>query len=73
MNPEWAREINESSLYKVMRAYWRTFYATNYYRDELLCYMKKFVKKRLPKRILPPKVWFFGVEKKKIRFNPRAY
>ena len=73
MNPEWTRETDESCLYKVMRAYWRIFYSTNYYKYELLSFMKKFIKKRLPKRILSSKVWFFGVEKKKIRFNPRGY
>ena len=73
---KWRTEIKEADLFKVMKAYWRVFHNTpgvNLYRDEQLFLLKRNTKKRLPKRIMPSKVWIFGVVKKKIRFNPRAY
>ena len=45
----------------------------NLYRWEILECMKKNIRKRLTKTFFPLKVWLHGVEKKKIRFNPRAY
>ena len=38
------------------------------HRCERLCLLKRLIKQKLPKRILPWKVWFYGVEK--IFFNP---
>ena len=38
-------------------------------RAERLCFLKQLIKKKLPRRILPWKVWFFAVEQKEI-FNP---
>ena len=67
------KEIKEASLYKTMKAYWRIFHSNNYYRYEILEYLKKIIRRRWPKNYLPLKIWLFGVEKKKIRFNPRAY
>ena len=69
----WRKEIEEADLYKVMKAYWHVFHGSGLYRDEQLFLLQRNIKKRLQKRILSSKVWFFEVTKKKIQFNPRAY
>ena len=35
-------------------------------------FLKKLIKKKLPKRIIPSKAWFFGVERERI-FNPMEF
>ena len=53
-----------------MRIYWKVFFNEERRRigrrAERLCFLKQLIKKKLPKRIIPFKVWFFTVEQKEI-------
>ena len=42
-------------------------------RDEQLVLLKNIIKKRLPKRVLPSKVWFFAVTLQKVYLNPLVF
>ena len=58
-----------------MREYWKVFFrieAIGCHRGEQLVFLKKLIKTKLPRRILPSKVWFYGLEKCKI-FNPMLF
>ena len=69
----WKKQVKSSSLVRILRIYWKVFFneerRTIACRAERLCFLKQLIKKKLPKRIIPFKVWFFGVEQKEI-FNP---
>ena len=56
-----------------MRIYWKVFFNEEERfigrRWERLVFLQQIIKKKLPRKILSSKVWFFGVEKKEI-FNP---
>ena len=62
----WKKQVYKSPLVRVMRIYWPVFYRNEQrrigYRYERLYFTKKIIKKRLPKWIIPYKVWFFAVE-----------
>ena len=62
----WKKQVFKSPLVRVMRIYWSVFYREEQrrigYRYERLYFIKKIIKKRLPKWIVPYKVWFFAVE-----------
>ena len=62
---KWRTEIEEADLFKVMQTYWRVFHGRNLYRNEQIFLLQRNIKKRLPKRILPSRIWFYGVTKKK--------
>ena len=73
---KWKAEVEDAILHKVMRAYWQVFWnlnGYNAYRDKQLLLLKWNIKKRLPTWVISPKVWFFGVTIKKVRFNPLCY
>ena len=69
----WKKQVRSSSLGRLLRLYWKVFFNEERrhlgHRCERLCLLKRLIKKKLPKRILPSKVCFYGVEKKGI-FNP---
>ena len=69
----WKKQVRSSTLGRLLRLYWKVFFNLERrhfgHRCDRLCLLKRLIKKRLPKRILPWKVWFYGVEKKEI-FNP---
>ena len=72
----WKKQMKDATLHTVLKAYWKIYWNRNiesFRRDEQQFFLKKIIQKRLPKRILPAKVWFFGVTQDKIRFNPWAY
>ena len=62
----WKKQVLKSPLVRVTRIYWSVFYREEQrrigYRYERLYFIKKIIKKRLPKWIIPYKVWFFAVE-----------
>ena len=62
----WKKQVRKSPLVRVMRIYWSVFFREEQrrigYRYERLYFIKKIIKKRLPKWIVPYKVWFFAVE-----------
>ena len=62
----WKKQVLKSPLVRVMRIYYSVFYRTEQrrigYRYERLYFLKKIIKKRLPRWILPYKVWFFAVD-----------
>ena len=69
----WKKQVRSSSLGRLLRLYWKVFFNEERrhfgHRCERLFLLKRLIKKRLPKRILPSKVWFYGVEKEGI-FDP---
>ena len=62
----WKKQVKKSPLVRVMRIYWSVFFREEQrrigYRYERLYFRKEIIKKRLPKWILPYKVWFFAVD-----------
>ena len=69
----WKKQVRLSSLGCLLRLYWKVFYNEERrhfgHRCERLCLLKRLIKRKLPKRVIPSKVWFYAVEKKGI-FNP---
>ena len=71
----WKKQVRTSTLGRMMRQYWKVFYNEERrhfgHRAERLCFLKRLIKRKLPKRIIPSKVWFYGygIEKHEI-FNP---
>ena len=69
----WKKQVKSSSLVRILQIYWKVFFneerRTIGRGAERLCFLKQLIKKKLPKRIIPFKVWFYGVEQKEI-FNP---
>ena len=69
----WKKQALKSPLVRVMRIHWSVFFREEQrrigYRYERLYFLKKIIKKRLPKWIVPYKVWFFAVERQGM-FNP---
>ena len=69
----WKKQVKSSPIVRVMRIYWQVFYNEEQRsfgrRWERLCFLENIIKKRLPRKIVPSKVWFFAVKKKGI-FNP---
>ena len=63
----WKKQVFKSPLVRVMRIYWSVFFREEQrrigYRYERLYFLKKLLKKRLPKSIVPLKVWLYAVEK----------
>ena len=62
-----------AGLNRLLRLYWKVFFNLERrhfgHRCVRLCFLKELIKRKLPRRIMPSKVWFYAVEKKKI-FNP---
>ena len=59
----------------MMKQFWKVYHRieqTGCHRGKQLDFLKKLIKKKLPKRIVPSKVWFYGVEKCSI-FNPLVF
>ena len=70
----WKKQVRTSTLGRIMRQFWKIYHRTEQllvlgHREERLFFFKRIIKKKLPKRIIPSKVWFYGVEKDGI-FNP---
>ena len=69
----WKKQVRSSTLSRLLWVYWKVFFNEERrhlsHRCERLCLLKRLIKKKLPTRILPSKVWCYGVEKKGI-FNP---
>ena len=71
----WKKEIRTSTLPRAMREYWKVFFrikSIGCHRGEQLLFLKKLIKKKFPKRIIPSKVWFFAVEKVNM-FKPTLF
>ena len=56
-------------MHAYARVYWN-YNGVNFHRDEQLLLLKNNIKKRLPKCIISPKVWFYTVTLRKVRLNP---
>ena len=58
----WKKQVQKSPLVRVLRIYWSVFFREEQrrigYRYERLYFIKKIIKKRLPKWILPYKICF---------------
>ena len=69
----WKKQVRLAGLNRLLRLYWKVFFNLERrhfgHRCERLCLLKKLIKRKLPRRIIPSKVWFYAAEKKKI-FNP---
>ena len=69
----WKKQVRTSTLGRILRIYWKVFFNEERrslgHRAKRLCFLKQLIKKRLPRRILPSKKWFFAVERKEI-FDP---
>ena len=69
----WKKQVRSVGINRLLRLYWKVFFKLERrqfgHRGERLCLLKKLIKRKLPRRILPSKIWFYAVEKKKI-FNP---
>ena len=64
----WKKQMKKTTLHIILKSYWKIYWEQNiegFRRDKRLFFLKKLIEKRLPKRLLPSKVWFFGVTQKK--------
>ena len=72
----WKKQVLKSPLFRVMRIFWLVFFGEEQrrigYRYERLYFLKKIIKNRLPKWIVPYKVWLFAVERHGM-FNPFSF
>ena len=71
----WKKQVLTSTLPRAMREYWKVFHrleSIGCHRGEQLVFLKKLIKKKLPRQILPSKVWFYAVEKITM-FNPLLF
>ena len=71
----WKKQVRSSTLDRAMREYWKAFFrieSIGCHRGEQLVFLKKLIKKKLPRRIVPSKVWFYDVEKVNM-FNPLLF
>ena len=58
------KEIKNLILYQRMKAYWKIYHSSHYFRFELLYYFRKYIRRQLPKKVIPLKVWIQEVENK---------
>ena len=69
----WKKQVFKSPLARVLRFFYAA--ATSMepvdigWKSERIFFLKKLIKKRLPKRVIPYKIWFFCVENHGM-FNP---
>ena len=73
----WKKEARSATLEKVLKQYCKIYFkialiSMGRHREEQLLFLNKIIKKKLPERIIPLKVWFFAVEKAKM-FNPLRF
>ena len=71
----WKKQIRTSTLLRMMKQFWKIYHRMEqigHHRGEQLVFLKKLIKKKLPKRIVPSKVWFFAVEEIHM-FNPLLF
>ena len=71
----WKKQVRTSTLPRIMREYWKVYHKMEqigHQGGEQLVFLKKLIKKKLPKRIVPSKVWFYAVEKIHM-FNPLQF
>ena len=64
----WKKQVRSAGLNRLLPLYWKVFFNLERrhfgHRCERLCLLKKLIKRKLPRRIIPSKVWFYAVEKK---------
>ena len=71
----WERQVRTSTLGRMMKQFWKVHHKIEQignHRGEQLVFFKKTYKKKSPKRIVPSKVWLYGVERCNI-FNPLVF
>ena len=72
----WKRQVRSSTLGRILQIYWKVFFNEEQRslgpRGVRLYFLKRLITKKLAKRIIPSKVWFFGVKKKEI-FDPHQF
>ena len=72
----WKKQVIQSPVVRVMRIYWKVFFNEEHYtigyRWERLVFLKKNLKKKLPRKHFPLKIWVWCVQKKEM-FNPFAF
>ena len=65
----WKKQVRSVGINRLLRLYWKVFFKLERrqfgHRGERLFLLKKLIKRKLPRRILPSKVWFYAVEKKR--------
>ena len=72
----WKKQVVQSPVVRVMRIYWKVFYNDEHitigYRWERIVFLEKVLKKKLPKKQFPLKIWIWCVQKKGM-FDPFSF
>ena len=72
----WKKRVVQSPVVRVMRIYWKVFYNEEHitmgYRWERIVFLEKILKKKLPKKQFPLKIWIWCVQKKGM-FDPFSF